>query len=72
MVVNCDEGRSGVRVREDPGYSGCGEGREALGADLGKQAERREHFLAIGGMAIAYGFRIGGDLGFWWGRVLFG
>ena len=39
MVVNCDEGRSGVRVCEDPGYSGCGEGREALGADLGEQAE---------------------------------
>jgi len=39
MVVDCDESRSGVRVCEDPGYSGCGEGREALGADLGEQAE---------------------------------
>jgi len=39
MVVNCDEGRSGVWVCEDSGYSGCGEGRETLGADLGEQAE---------------------------------
>ena len=29
-------------------------------------------FFGNWGMAIAYGFWIDGDSGFWWGRVLFG